>query len=320
MAGSTPNPRILITGASGAYGQLLFKRLLEKGIDPSTIILVSRNPNKLSETSPPIPSQVTLRKGSFDDPLSDLTATFTTADIIFLISTSRAGARLPQHQNAITAAVRSGAQHIFYTGFIGADLPHPSALVVREHRATEEMLRLSGISAYTVLRDTQYSDAFADVILPAARHSGCLKTNCGKGKIAPVAKEDCVEVAAVAVMNADLHRNRVYDVTGPELLSYGEVVEMAAKLSGQDLPCEFVSDEEMFEDFDRLGIPREPGDEFEREGVKGYKWNSSDMVSFGTAIRLGEMAVISDDVEKIIGRKPIGLLDVLKSRVDGVST
>lgn len=38
------------------------------------------------------------------------------------------------------------------------------------------------------------------------------------------------------------------------------------------------------------------------------------MVSFGAAIRLGDMAVISDDVEKIIGIKPVVLLEVLRRR------
>lgn len=310
MAEPIQKPRILITGASGAYGQLLTKRLLQKGLDPPTLLLVSRDPSKLSAT---VPAGVTLRKGSFDDPLSDLAAAFAGADVVFLISTSRAGARLPQHQNAINAAVQAGARHVFYTGFIGADLDNPAALVVREHRATEEMLRKSGL-AYTVLRDTQYADAFADVIIPTAHEMGVLKTNCGTGKIAPVSKDDCVEVAAVALTQPHLHRNKIYNITGPELLSFGDIAVLASRHFGQEIPCKLVSDEDMFADFDAMGVPREPSDDFERNGVKGYHWNSSDMVSFGTAIRLGEMAVLSDDVERIIGKRPASILDVLKSR------
>lgn len=302
--------RILITGASGAYGRLLTQRLLQKGVDPSSLLLVSRDPNKLSAT---LPSGVTLRKGSFDDSTSDLAAVFAGADVVFLISTSRAGARLPQHQNAIDAVVKAGAQHVFYTGFIGADILSPTALVVREHKATEEMLRRSGL-AFTVLRDTQYADAFADVILPAARAQGVLKTNCGTGQIAPVSKDDCVEVAAVALTQPQAHRNKIYNITGPALLSSGDIAALASRHHGQDIPCRLVTDEEMFADFDAMGVPREPSDDFERRGVEGYHWNSSDMVSFGTAIRLGEMAVLSGDVERIIGRKPASILDVLRSR------
>lgn len=184
---------------------------------------------------------------------------------------------------------------------------------MREHRATEEMLRKSGL-AFTVLRDTQYSDAFADVILPAARQSGVLRTNCGDGKIAPVSKEDCVEVAAVALLSSHAHRNKIYNVTGPEIVSYPEIAAMASRYFNQPISCKMLTDEEMFGDFDAMGVPREPGDAFERDGVNGFKWNSSDMVSFGTAVRLGEMAVLSDDVERITGRKPASILDVLQSR------
>lgn len=310
MAPQTTRPRILITGASGAYGQLLTKRLILTGLDPSTLLLVTRDPSKLAEKTP---SGVTLRKGSFDDSLSDLATAFSGADVVFLISTSRAGARLPQHQNAIDAAVKAGAQHVFYTGFIGADLSNPAALVVQEHRGTEEMLRKSGL-AFTVLRDSMYADAWADMIIPSARASGFSKTNSGTGQIAPVSKDDCVEVAATLLLSSENHRNKIYNVTGPELVSWGDILALASRHFGQEIRCEVVSDEQMFADFDAMGIPRHPSDEFERDGVKGYHWNSTDMVSFGVAIRLGEMAVVSDDVEKIIGRKPASILDVVKSR------
>ena len=46
--------------------------------------------------------------------------------------------------------------------------------------------------------------------------------------------------------------------------------------------------------------------------IKKRTGNSSDMVSFGAATRLGEMAVISDDVEMLTGRKPKSLKEVMR--------
>lgn len=140
-------PTILVTGASGQYGSKLIKNLVENGISPFALILLTRDPLKLAHHSE---SGSAVRKGSFDDALEDLTATFRGADVVFMISTSRAGARLPQHQNAISAAKAAGAKHIVYTSFVGTDLPTPTALVAQEHRATEEMLRASGL-AWTAL-------------------------------------------------------------------------------------------------------------------------------------------------------------------------
>jgi NAD(P)H dehydrogenase (quinone) len=89
------------------------------------------------------------------------------------------------------------------------------------------------------------------------------------------------------------------------LLSWAEVGAIAARLSGKTIEWRELTEEENFEMFDAMGIPRHPaGDEFEKTGVKGITWNSTDMVSFGKAIRLGELSVISDDFEKLTGRRP----------------
>lgn len=76
-------------------------------------------------------------------------------------------------------------------------------------------------------------------------------------------KEDCcVAVAVFAVMESDLHRNKIYNITGPELLDFGQVAEVAGQHYGQVIPMESVSDEETFPYFDAMGIPREPSEEF----------------------------------------------------------
>jgi NAD(P)H dehydrogenase (quinone) len=301
-------PTILITGASGQYGSKLIKSLVENGISPSALILLTRDPSKLAHHSG---SGSAVRKGSFDDPLSDLTATFQGAEIVFMISTSRAGARLPQHQNAINAAKAAGAKHIVYTSFVGTDLPTPTALVAQEHRATEEMLRASGL-AWTALRDSMYIEAMTDVVIPGALQTGILQSNAGDGKVAFVSRDDCVEAAAAVLRNPHAHENIAYNISGPELLTWAEVGALASKLSGKAIEWRELTEEENFEMFDAMGIPRHPaGDEFEKTGVKGITWNSTDMVSFGKAIRLGELGVISGDFEKLTGRRPRSVEDVL---------
>jgi len=56
--------------------------------------------------------------------------------------------------------------------------------------------------------------------------------------------------------------------------------------------------------FDALGIPREPVDD---QIVAGIPWNSDDMVTFEAAVREGCFEVISEDVERLTGRRPKSL-------------
>lgn len=125
--------QILITGASGQYGRLVVNGLLARGIPASSLLLLTRNPAKIQEFAS---RGASIRKGSFDDPVDVLAAAFKGATTMLLISGSRVGYRIAQHQAAIDAAVQAGVSHIVYTSIISAHLEKPTALVGGEHHAT----------------------------------------------------------------------------------------------------------------------------------------------------------------------------------------
>ncbi|OJD34476.1 family transcriptional regulator [Diplodia corticola] len=315
-AGGTANNKILITGASGQYGRLAVEGLLARGIPPSSLLLLTRNPGKLSAYAE---RGLSIRQGSFDDAVETLAAAFAGASTMLLISTSRAGARLPQHRTAIEAAARAGVTHIVYTSIVSAERAAPTALVGQEHRATEAMLRevaaaatTGGSMKWTALRDAQYADAMADVAAPAAIEAGALRSNAGDGLVAFVARSDCVAAAVAVLCDPAPHADRAYAITGPELLSWRHAAALMGEVSGKGpagVAFEALSDDDMFADFDAMGIPREPVDDLV---VNGFPWNSTDMVSFGKATRLGEMAVISGDVEMLTGRPPKRFREVME--------
>ena len=217
---------------------------------------------------------------------------------MLMISAMRVGKRIQPHTNAIEAAVKAGVRHIVYTSVIGADSDNPS-LAVKDHRVTEEVLRKSGI-AWTALRDSQYTDALIEVAAPVAISTGRWLASAAEGLIAPVVRQDCID-CAVAVMASNGHENTVYNITGPELLSYRDIAGICAEVSGKPIDYQPVSDEQMYAVFDSMGIPREPVDDLV---VGGVPWCSDDMVSFERSIREGRFAVITDHVQKLAGHAP----------------
>lgn len=288
--------RTIVTGASGQFGRSTVAGLLAK-MPATDLILITRQPDKLARFAA---LGADLRYGDFDDAASLKTA-FAGGEKMLMISTSRVGKRMPQHTNAINAAVHAGLKHIVYTSFVGATADNPS-LAVSDHRGTEALLRASGVD-WTALRNSHYQDAIVQAIGPLVLKSGRWFASAADGKVASVTRQNCID-CAVEVLSTPGHRNTVYNITGPELLSFREAAAILSETAGKPIEYGVVSDDDMYAYFDGLGIPREPVDD---NVVEGVAWCSDDMVSFERTIREGKFAVISDDVRQLTGRAPQSL-------------
>jgi NAD(P)H dehydrogenase (quinone) len=290
-----------VTGANGAFGRAAATRLIER-VPAGELILTSRSPQKLADFAA---RGAQVRFADFDDPAS-LREAFAGGGKMLLISTARVGTRVGQHKNAIDAAVSAGVAHIAYTSVLGADRADNPAIVKLDHRATEEHLERSG-AAWTFLRDSQYAEAIALAMVPPALTTGHKPDNCGDGRVAFVSRDDCVACATEVLLQPG-HENRAYDLTGPELLTIGQALQMAAEVAGKPIVLEHVDDEGMFAYFDSLGVPRHASDIVPQGPIP---WSSEDMVTFGRSIREGFFDIRSDSVERITGRKPIPLREIM---------
>lgn len=301
---------IAISGASGQFGTSAVRKLLEH-VEPASLILVSRSPDRLQEFSD-LGCQT--RFGDFDDPGS-LAAAFAGADKLLLISGTRVGKRLPQHSAAIDAAKAAGVKHIIYTSFLSADNPGNESDAVKDHRGTEAMLRQSGV-AWTALRNAQYADAVTDVMVYTMVQDGVMLSvsASGEGRMPFVWRDDCVD-AAVAVLLGEGHENKGYSITGPELVSYREVGALIGEFTGQEVEVRPTTEEGLYAVFDALGVPREPVEN--PDGA--MPWNSDDMVSFEVAVRDGHFSVESTDFEHLTGRQPRALRKLFEARADEIA-
>lgn len=280
---------VAVTGASGQLGRLVADQLLAT-VDPSEVVLLTRDPSKLAAYAE---RGATVREADFEKPEA-LAEALAGVDRMLLISTDIVGARLEGHLAAIDAASRAGVRHVAYTSIPEPTPDNPSG-VVPDHAATEDALRASGL-AWTMLRNNLYAEMQVDTINQAAA-SGQLFTNTGDGGAAYVTRADCAAVAA-AVLTGDGHEGQVYDVTGPAAITAKDFAALAEQVAGRPIEVLNVDDEAYRDGLVAAGVPAE---------------FAPLLVSFGTSIRLGKLSRVTDVVERVGGRTPTPLADLVRS-------
>ncbi|MCS5722259.1 NAD(P)H-binding protein [Herbiconiux sp. CPCC 203407] len=298
----------IVTGVGGYVSGAVARQLLEE-LGPDQLVVTSRDDATLAEWRE---LGATTRRADYGDKES-LVAAFQGGTHLFMVSAMEAGpSRQAQHRNAVEAAVEAGVEHIVYTSFIGTERPEVNSVEVADHKFTEGLIKDSGIT-WNFLRNNQYADAMAENQAAIAITSGQSIGNAGDGTVAFVAREDVAAVAA-AVLKGEGEPNTGYDVTGPELLTYREVGEMIAELSGAPIQIVDLTDDEMYAMWDALGVPRDATGDFSNSPVP---WASDGMVTFGQMIRAGHLGRTTDVVERFTGRAPRTLRDLMLERRAG---
>lgn len=298
--------RFAITGASGPFGQGVVRTLLGQGIAATDLILLSRNPASLSEFEA---AGAQVRRADFDD-YDSMRDGLQGADKMLMISALKVGFRIPQHTRAIEAAREAGVGHVVYTSYIGKEPDNPSLAVV-DHRGTEQVLRKSGL-VWTSLRNAQYADALVEAAPRVPLRTGEWQAATGDGRMPVVTRQDCIGSAAFALLAPDT-ANRIFNITGPEGLTYREVSQIIAEVAGRPIRYIEVTAEERYAFFDAMGVPREAVPD---HSVDAIPWSSDDIVSMEIGIRDGWFDIESDDVATLTGTRAQSFRDFAMSRQD----
>ena len=273
-----------ITGVTGKLGSYVADLVDQQGISS---IHLARSPERAK-----VYASAEIRKMVYAN-TPEVVEALKGIDVLLMVSARENPERVEEHKSFLDAAKLAGVQHIVYTSFYGAD-EKATFTLSRDHAQTEAYIKELGFT-YTFLRDNFYLDFFIDIAL----ENGEIRGPAGRGRVSAVARKDTSRVAAEILLNPKEWENQTLNLTGPENLSMEEIVELLSKETGNAITYVDESVEEAYES---------------RKKWPAQTWEYDAWVSTYTAIKAGEQAGVSTDVEKVLGRPAMNLIDVLKER------
>lgn len=273
-----------ITGVTGKLGSYVAVLVDKKGI---ASIHLARSPERAK-----VYASAEIRQMMYAN-TSDVVEALKGIDVLLMVSARENPERVKEHKSFLDAAKLAGVQHIVYTSFYGAD-EKATFTLSRDHAQTEAYIKDLGFT-YTFLRDNFYLDFLIDMAL----ENGEIRGPAGSGLVSAVARKDTSRVAAEILLNPKEWENQTLNLTGPEDLSMEEIATLLSRATKQLITYVDESVEEAYES---------------RKKWPAQTWEYDAWVSTYTAIKVGEQAGVSTDVEKVLGYPASSLLDILRDR------
>lgn len=290
--------KILLNGVDGNFGSKAAKVLLERWPHEDLVFTAPTKKGLMAYEEMGIETRI----ADFNDE-AGLVKSFSGVDTMILISMPFVGPkRRAAQKKALDAAVKAGVNRVVYTSIVGAGEKDIDTYEVNDHVWFEAYVKEQPIH-YLFLRDSQYAEAMISNYVNAYEHTdNVLANNMGDGLMAYISRDDCALACACAAMSD--WQDRVIDVNGAEQLTIAQYIAIANEVTGHDVKYVEISDEQQYAFFDSIGVPRTT-EEMWAQTASNFPFCSDGMVTFGRAIRLGQMATFTDDFEKLTGQKPM---------------
>ncbi|SDD31444.1 NmrA family NAD(P)-binding protein [Auraticoccus monumenti] len=281
---------ILVTGATGRIGRMTLQHLLERR-PAAELVGLARDPRKAADLTA---RGVEIRAGDYLDRAS-LTRALAGVEKVLLVPSVAFTDRSAQHANVIAAAQEVGVDHLVYTPIIrkagsGLDLPHVTA----HDTANLETLEASGLTS-TILGHPPFLESLRDFIGADAAEVG-VRVPAGDGRVAAATRQDLAEAQAV-VLTERGHEGRTYALHGAPAVSFSDVAEVLSEIRGTTVHHVPVPDEEYLGRLVAGGLPG-PAAEF--------------VLSWVRAINTGEWDDQPGDLERLLGRSPTTITELLR--------
>ncbi len=220
--------------------------------------------------------------------------------MLIVSSNARAsgGDPLAQHRTAFAAARAVGARRIVYTSHMAAS-PASAFPPARDHAATEDMLRDSGL-AWTALRHGFYAQS-GIMLMGGALDTGVIEAPAD-GKVSWTAHADLAAADAFILTNEGRYDGPTPPLTGAEALDMADLATIASKLQGRPISRKTLTDDDLRARMAARGVP-----------------DGAVTIALGLylASRNGEFATIDPVLEQMLGRPAIRMRALMAGKIGG---
>lgn len=165
----------------------------------------------------------------------------------------------------------------------------------KEAEACERIVMSSGVD-WTIVRASWFNQNFSESFFLDPILAGHVALPKENALIPFIDTSDIADVVVEVLLNKR-HSGQIYELTGPHQLIFKDVVEEISEATGRKIQFHAVSMDEYTKMLDEHNVPAD------------YIWLIKYLF---TEVLVAKNSVVTNDVEKILGRKPINFSDYVK--------
>jgi uncharacterized protein YbjT (DUF2867 family) len=274
---------ITVTGSTGTIGTELVRLLSEADVPTRAVF---RNVKKIRPLRNIVWLQADLHDAGALEPALAGTAR------LFLLTDNEPGFGKIQIET-LRAAQNLGVAHVVKLSALGAS-NHSNSAIAREHWEVEQALQQTTMT-WTILRPHAFMQNWLGEVAESVRAGSVIHSPVADGRVPFIDARDIAAVAAEALLHPESHADRKYFLTGGEAVGYADVAAALAETTGSSVTYQPIS---MDEARSRMEARRVPTATIEATlAIAAYQKAG------------GPTAMVSDKVERILGRPPRTIRD-----------
>jgi uncharacterized protein YbjT (DUF2867 family) len=269
------NNTILIAGATGTNGRRLTSRLASAGYSVRALVRNVQSAQSLAQPN------IELFEGDLNNPAS-LESAFENVDRAF-IATAILPNTVELFQNFFDAAKKTTGAYIVKFSALGAG-DDAKSVIQQQHTESDKALIGSGLP-YTILRPNSF---YQNMLWSAEsiKATGQFYLPLGDAKQSLVDVRDLTEVAFQVLMATE-HQGQVYELTGPEELSYHDVAQHLSTITGNKVTYIPVPNEAALQGMIDSGMP---------------EWTAKALSELYSVFATGKYANTNKNIQRILGK------------------
>ncbi len=277
--------KIGVSGASGHLGKATVAELTRRGPEHH-IVAISRTPQGAGP--------VEARFGDYNDRTA-LVEAYRGLDAVMLIPVP--GGSGGQFRNAIDAAIEAGVSHILLLSTTGTREVAEPSMFAAYWEGEQHLIKTA--PRWNILRMNYYAESFAQTA-PMSLATGAL-VGTGGGRVAFVSRDD-VAAAAAGILLGQGQFGAIYNATGAKAFSGEERAAAISETSGKPVDFHALPEAQLRIQLQAAQVPAP---------------YIQAMIDIENKFADGGFDLVSGDVEKLAGRRPRALEDVLAEVLSG---